>query len=99
MADVISATKKQSLNEIRQWDFDFSAEVVGVATISSAIATHTPPSGSAATPTVGTIVAGVVPVRLGPLAVDGSHKLTVLATHSDGAKSEVQLAFKVISLP
>ena len=99
MADVIPATKKQSLNEIRNWDFDFSAELVGAATISSATATHTPPSGSAATPTVGSIVAGVVPVRIGPLTVAGSHKLTVLATHSDGAKSEVQLAFKVLALP
>jgi hypothetical protein len=98
MADVFLLDKRQSLDEVRQWDFDFSAELEGAATISSATAEHFPPSGAAATPTVGTIVSGVVPVRLGPLTVTGNHRLSVLATHSDGAKSEAQILFAVLDL-
>lgn len=96
MADKIIAGKKQSLAEIRTWDVDFTADLRGSATVSSATATHTPPSGSAATPSVGSIVANVVPVTLGPLTVTGTHLLDVLATCSDSEKLSVRIQFEVI---
>ena len=91
MADIITANKIQSKGEIRQWDIDFSADLQSGVTVVSATATHTPPSGTASTPPVGAIVNGVVPVRLGPLSVTGLHVLDILATYSDGEKSEVKL--------
>lgn len=96
MADKIIAGKKQSLTEVRTWDFNFTLDLLGSATVSSATATHTPPSGSAATPTVGVIASNVVPVTLGPLAVTGTHYLDVLATLSDGQKSSMRIQFEVI---
>lgn len=95
MADFITSNKKQSLAEIRQWDFDFSPDLSSGVTVSSATATHTPPSGVASTPTVGTIAAGVVPVKLGPLSVTGIHYLSVLATYSNAEKSEIKLRITV----
>lgn len=95
MADYIVSNKKQSLAEIRQWDFDFSPDLSSGVTVSSATATHTPPSGSASTPTVGTIASGVVPVKLGPLSVTGTHYLSILATYSNSEKSEIKLRITV----
>ncbi len=96
MADKISPKKKQSLSEIRQWDIDFSLDLGSGVTVVSATASHVPPSGSASTPTVGSIVSNVVPVQLGPLTVTGLHTLSILATYSNGEKSEVQLSITVI---
>lgn len=96
MADKIIAGKKQSLAEIRTWDVDFTPDLRGSAVVSSATATHTPPSGSAATPTVGSIVASVVPVTLGPLSVTGTHYLDVLATCDDAEKLAVRIQFEVL---
>lgn len=95
MADYIISDKKQSKEEIRQWDFDFSADLQTGVTVSSATATHAPPSGDASTPTIGTIADGVVPVTLGPLSVLGKHSLTVLATYSNSEKSEIKLIIPV----
>jgi hypothetical protein len=93
VANQVSSTKLQSLAEIRKWDFDFSADLGSGVTVSSATATHTPPSGVASTPTVGAITGGVVPVTLGPLLVVGSHIVSVVATLNNGEKSEIRLAF------
>ncbi len=98
MADILTASKPQSTNEIRQWDFDFGPDLPAGITVATATAVHVPPSGSASSPTVGTIVANVVPVRIGPLSAIGLHRLTVLATHSDGTKSEMQLGLEVAAL-
>ena len=97
MADWKNTNKKQSISEIRQWDFDFNDDLLTGVTVSSATSTHTPPSGSAVTPVVGTIAAGIVPVKLGPLAAGqtGTHFLTCLATLSNGEKSEIKLTFQV----
>jgi hypothetical protein len=95
MADLIQARKAQSLSEIRQWDFDFSADLVTGVTVASATATHIPPSGVATTPSVGTIAGAVVPVKLGPLTVTGQHYLSCLATLSDGEKSELRVLIRV----
>jgi hypothetical protein len=97
MATVIHASVKQSLAEKRQWDFDFNGDLPSGVTVSSATATHTPPSGSAETPVVGTIAAGVVPVRLDTLEVEGNHILRCRATLSDGEISEIILYINVIA--
>ena len=97
MADKIAPKKLQSLAEIRQWDIDFGPDLPTGVTVDSATATHTPPSGAASTPTVGTITGDIVPVQLGPLSVVGTHVLSVLATYSNGEISEVQLSIKVIA--
>lgn len=97
MATVRNATIQQSLAEKRQWDFDFNPDLPTGVTVSSATATHTPPSGSAETPTVGTIAAGVVPVRLDTLDVIGTHVLRCNATLSDGEISVIILVIEVIT--
>lgn len=95
MADYIVTNKRQSLAEIRQWDFDFSDDLADGVTVASATATHTPPSGSASTPTVGSISNNIVPVVLGTLSVTGVHYLDVLATLSNNEKSEIRLVIRV----
>ena len=97
MATIITSTVKQSLAEKRQWDFDFNGDLPTGVTVSSATATHTPPSGSAETPAVGSIVSGVVPVRLDTLTVEGNHLLRCTATFSDGEISEILLYINVIA--
>jgi hypothetical protein len=97
MATEQTATIKQSLAEKRQWDFNFNPDLPTGVTVSSATATHTPPSGSAETPTVGTIVAGVVPVRLDTLEVVGLHELRCAATFSNGEISVIILYINVIT--
>jgi hypothetical protein len=98
MATTRHATIQQSQAEApRQWDFDFNPDLPSSVTVSSATATHIPPSGSAGTATVGTIAAGIVPVELtlaSPL-VTGLHYLKCLATFSNGNKSEIRLAIQV----
>jgi hypothetical protein len=97
MADLIKVAKKVSVSESpRVWDFDFTADLRTGITVSSATATHTPPSGSASSPAVGTIVSNVVPVSLGSLTVIGTHYLECLATLSNSEKSSVKIQFDVI---
>lgn len=97
MATITKATVKQSYSEKRQWDFDFNNDLPSGVTVSSGTATHTPPSGSAVTPTVGSISAGVVPVRLDLVTnVLGKHILRCLATFSDGEISEHILEITVV---
>jgi hypothetical protein len=95
MADTVVPDKHQSLREIRQWDIDYSLDLQVGVTVSSATATHIPPSGAASTPTVGVIVDDVVPVTLGPLTVTGKHTLLVLATYSNAERSEVRININV----
>ena len=95
MVDIINAAKKQSLVEIRQWEIDYTNDLGTGVTVSSATATHIPPSGVASTPVVGSISNNIVPVKLGPLTVVGLHGLSVLATYSNGEKSEVRVQIKV----
>lgn len=97
MATVRTATIKQSYAEKRQWDFDFNNDLESGVTVSSATATHTPPSGSAVTPTVGTIAGNIVPVRLDTVTqVLGTHELRCNATLSNGEVSVIILNINVI---
>lgn len=85
----------QSLQEIRTHFVSFAGDLPSGVTVSTATATHIPPSGDATTPTVTTNLAPIIGVTLGPLDVVGIHKLSVLATYSDGEKSEVLLTISV----
>ncbi len=98
MAEILRAATQQSLGEVRQWDFDFSADLPTGATITGATAEHFPPSGSPVTPQIGTIAGAVVPCRLSGLTVAGQHKLTVKATYNNGESCEAQLQIEVIDL-
>jgi hypothetical protein len=95
MADTIKTEKHQSKAEKRQWDVDFSLDTPTGESVVSAVAVHTPPSGTASTPVVGSIVANVVPVMLGPLSVEGIHELKVSATLSNSEKIECLLLIPV----
>jgi hypothetical protein len=95
MADTIKTEKHQSKAEKRQWDVDFSRDVPTGESVVSATAIHTPPSGTASTPVVGSIVDNVVPVMLGPLSVEGIHDLKISAILSNGEKVECLLQIPV----
>jgi len=96
MADIIVSQKKQSLSEIRQWDFDFSNDLQSGVTISGTHATvHVPPSGAASTPLVGSISGGIVPVTLGPLTVTGRHQLICEVDLDNGEISSIKLLIDV----
>jgi hypothetical protein len=95
MSTTVILDRPVGLAEIRQHDFDFSADLETGDTIVTPSAVHTPPSGAAATPTVGTPAAAVVPVKLGPLAVMGQHSLDCFAVTSNGEKLHIRLMFVV----
>lgn len=95
MADIFTPDKQQSTQEIRQWDIDFGADLEGGVAVNSASATHTPPTGTPTTPSVGAIQNNIVPVTLGPVLITGVHYLDVLAILSDGEKSACRLAIQV----
>lgn len=86
----------QALAEVRTHYFDYTPDLPSGVTVTSGAATHTPPSGSASTPTVGAAANDILPVTLGPLTVTGTHYLTCLATLSSGDKSEIKIAIPVI---
>lgn len=94
MATIVEATVQQSTSEIRRWEADFTDDLPTGGTITAGTATHTPPSGSSATPTV-TFGSATVTAIIGPLTVTGIHYLDILATFSDGEKSEIRTAFTV----
>ncbi len=94
MATLIKDPVPQSLLEIRSRTCDYTADLPTGVTVSSATATHLPPSGAAATASVA-VATPLVNVNLGPLSVKGEHALSVLATYSDGQKSEIRIVFNV----
>ena len=94
MATFTEATIQQTKNEIRKWTVDFTNDLPAGITVSSGTAVHTPPSGTASTPTV-TAASPYVTAQIGPLAVTGIHYLDVQATFSNGEKSEQRIAFAV----
>ncbi len=95
MADVLEPDKNQSMDEIRTWEFDFTADVLSGLTLASATGIHTPPTGSASTVVIGVISGFTVPVTLGPLSVTGFHYLECLSTFSDTEKSSVRIKIEV----
>lgn len=77
----------QSKAEIRTYYIDFANDLPTGVTVTTATATHTPPSGTPLTPTVA-VVGSIVAVTLAQLSVTGVHKLSVVANLSNGDKSD-----------
>lgn len=94
MATIQEATIQQSTGEIRQWAVDFTDDLPTGVTVSAGTAIHTPPSGSASTPTISASTIAVT-ATIGTLAVTGIHYLDIQATFSNGEKSEVRIPFTV----
>jgi len=76
------------------WPLDFTNSLLTGVTVSSAVATHTPPSGTATTPTI-QVTSPIVYVTIGPLGVTGVHIVDVLATFSDSTKDDIRLIISV----
>ena len=85
---------RQALAETRTHVIDYTADLLSGVTVTSASATHTPPSGSAGTVTVSASSPNVY-ATLGPLTVTGIHIVDVLAGLSDGETSAVRVLLKV----
>lgn len=85
----------QGTIEVRTHYVDFTHDLPSGVTVSSATAVHFPPSGSTVTPTVGAIVANVVPVTVPQLIVTGRHIVSVRATLSDTEVIEGRLIIPV----
>lgn len=66
-------------------------------TVSSATATHTPPSGDALTITP-SVSSPTVTLLLGPFAVVGNHIVKVQAVGDNGSKPEVIFNIQVVDL-
>lgn len=94
MAIITEASVQQSTREIRTWTADFTDDIPTGGSITAGTAIHTPPSGGAASITMGT-TAATVTATVGPLSVLGIHYLDIQATYSDAQKSEVRVAFTV----
>jgi hypothetical protein len=94
MATFREATIQQSTGEIRKWTADFTDDLPTGVIVTGGTATHIPPSGSASTVTV-TVGSPYVYAQLGPLALTGIHYVDILATFSDGEKSNLQIGFAV----
>lgn len=85
----------QSTGEVRTHYIDFTNDLATGVVVSSATATHTPPSGTAITPTIGVIASNIVPVVVPALAVAGRHIITVSATLSTNDISVARLIIPV----
>jgi len=85
----------QSVSEIRTYFADFTNDLPTGVTVASATATHTPPSGTAVNPTVGTIASNIAPITVPALTVVGTHIVSVVATLNSGDKSEIRLLIPV----
>jgi hypothetical protein len=68
------------------WPFDFTNALPSAVTVSSAAATHTPPSGAAVTPSCVVASPYVNTNVVNAFTVVGTHLLTTVATLSDGQK-------------
>jgi len=77
------------------WPLDFTKSLLSGVTVSSAVVTHTPPSGGTVTTPSTQIVSPIVYVTVGPLGVTGVHYVDVLATFSDATKDDIRLVIRV----
>jgi hypothetical protein len=94
MATTLEVAQQQFTTEIRTYPFDFTDDLLAGVTVSSAVITHTPPSGAGSV--AGTAVASpIVNGMFGTVAVAGVHYLDCLATLSDGEKSAMRLIIYV----
>lgn len=94
MATYKQSNVEQSTAEVRTWVIDYTDDLLTGVTVASGTAIHTPPSGSAGTPTV-VVSSPKMNVTLGPLTVTGMHYLEARATLSDGEITSVKIAIPV----
>jgi hypothetical protein len=90
----VQIEEKLSTREKKTFCTDYTPSLASGVTVSSAVAVHTPPSGSALTPTA-SVVGPLVYVTLGKVTVVGTHTLSVVATLSDGEEIEVLYSIAV----
>lgn len=93
MATTVTLRPMSTTETNRIYVFDYTGDLLTGATITGATATHTPPSGSAATPVV-VVDSPLVYVTLPAVTVTGRHVLECLAT-SDNTGT---LATEVLSI-
>lgn len=94
MATFTEATIQQGSYEIRKWTADFTADIPTGGTVTAGEAYHIPPYGSAATPSV-TFTDTTVTAQLSSLSIQGTHYLDIVATYSNGEKSQIRIGFTV----
>jgi hypothetical protein len=87
--------EKMSTTEILVFSANFSNAFQSGETISSVTITHTPPSGSALTPTPTTSGTSIGTVLLGPLTATGWHTLKMQGIGTLGTKPEVHWMISV----
>ncbi len=95
MATFDNANIQMTPYEVRLWTADFTDDLPSAVTVTTGAATHVPPYGAAATPTV-TASSPYVSAQLGTGLILGNHALDILATFSNGEKSAVRIAFTVV---
>lgn len=94
MATFRETTGTQSKQEIRKWTVDFSADLLTGVTVTAGTAIHTPPSGSASTPSI-SVSSPYVVATLGTLSATGVHYLDVRATCSNAEVLSVMIPITV----
>lgn len=95
MATYQEATIQQGTYEIRKWTADFTDDIPSGGSVSGGTAYHTPPSGSAATPTI-TVSSPYVSAQFSNLVTLGQHQVDIVATYSNGEKGQIRIAFAVV---
>lgn len=95
MATLIEIPQPQYKSEIRVYPFDFTDDLLAGVTVSSALVTHTPPSGVVGNVAGTAVSTPIVNGTFGTVAVAGTHYLDCLATLSDGEKSAMRLIVHV----
>lgn len=90
-----SGNNAQATNEVRTYTIDYSNDLPTGGTIASGTAFHTPPSGTAVTPTC-VAASPFLYVTVPALTVVGNHYVDALATFSDGEKSAARVAISVL---
>jgi hypothetical protein len=97
MATFTEATISQGTYETRKWTADFSADIPTGGSITGGTAYHTPPTGSATTPTIA-YTTSTVTAQLASLTTFGNHYLDIVATYSNGETSQLRIGF-VVNFP
>lgn len=90
-----SNNNTQGITEVRTYTVDFTNDLPTGGTVTGGTAIHTPPSGTAITPTI-LVVSPYVYVTVPEITVVGIHYVDVIATFSDNDVSAVRLAINVV---
>jgi len=93
MADV-KIMNTASSKEITIYFWDLTDRLPGGVTVASCTGTHTPPSGTAVTPTYA-VSSPEVQITVPAMSVIGVHLIESVATLSDGEKASLMLVIPV----